>query len=112
MLSSILSFVQNPLYTASNYTKMSLKNSQAVKNLDFVDALLSILDHRALYNIISQKYFKQLEFTFQLQLRCHERWTHFPTGRNEETLKIKMTREMYGPTYLCLNGIEVASNIL
>ena len=42
MLSSILSFVQNPLYTASNYTKMSLKNSQAVKNLDFVDALMHI----------------------------------------------------------------------
>ena len=42
MLSSILSFVQNPLYTVSNYTKMSLKNSQAVKNLDFVDALVCV----------------------------------------------------------------------
>ena len=44
MLSSILSFGQNPLYTASIYTKMSLKNSQAVKNLDFVDALRYIIN--------------------------------------------------------------------
>ena len=40
MLSSILSFGQNPLYTASNYTKMSLKNSQVVKDLEVVNALM------------------------------------------------------------------------
>ena len=43
MANAKLSFVQNPSYTASNYTKMSLKNSQAVKNLDFVDALTHTL---------------------------------------------------------------------
>ena len=37
---SILSFVKNPLYTASSYTKMSLKTSQAVKNSEIVNALL------------------------------------------------------------------------
>ena len=40
MLSSILSFGQNLLYTASNYTKMSLKNSQVVKILEVVNALI------------------------------------------------------------------------
>ena len=40
--SSILSFVKNPLYTASSYTKMSLKTSQEVKNSEIVNALLDV----------------------------------------------------------------------
>ena len=39
---SILSFVKNPLYTASNYTKMSLKNTSAVKDLEIVNTLVKM----------------------------------------------------------------------
>ena len=43
MLSSILSFGQNPLYIASIYTKMSLKNSQVVKDFEVVNALVNTI---------------------------------------------------------------------
>ena len=52
---SILSFVKNSLYTASNYTKMSLKNSQAVKDLELVDALVySLLSIHSLIAFFNQ----------------------------------------------------------
>ena len=48
---SILSFVKNPLYTASNYTKMSLKNTQAVKDLEIVNTLINMKDNSFSFQI-------------------------------------------------------------
>ena len=46
-----MSFVKNPLYTASNYTKMSLKNTQAVKDLEIVNTLLGSKDDIKVHDI-------------------------------------------------------------